>query len=110
MHDKAKEIVNDAVTTADDEYFMLGALLTAVSDKMQKSFDHNDPMLGLQEMITTAIDPFVLSQLIMCELNNGAVERIADLTLDRWKLIAQHMGPDYAQGLYHAAVFCTKVA
>ena len=27
-----------------------------------------------------------------------------------WFEVAEHIGPDYAQGLYHAAVFTTKVA
>lgn len=56
------------------------------------------------------LEPEVLAKLLMIAINSAEVERITDLDLNYWKKVAEFMGPEYAQGLYHAAVFCTKVA
>lgn len=57
----------------------------------------------------------LLAQLLMYTLNNDSVDELSSGQFDvemkqRLVAMADHMGPDWAQALYHAAVFMTKVA
>jgi hypothetical protein len=50
----------------------------------------------------------VVAQIIMDTLGNP--DGLDMATKQRLVVMAGHMGPDYAQALYHAAVFITRVA
>lgn len=62
----------------------------------------------------------VLAQIIMEALNDGGVSELGHDAVFKGRYdkdmkvhlveMADQMGPDYAQALYHAAVFITKVA
>ena len=62
----------------------------------------------------------ITAQILMDMIGDGGVSPLGiDASLkgkytlehkQRLLAIAEHMGPDYAQGLYHAAVFITKLA
>lgn len=73
----------------------------------------------LLEGPSTVTRESLLAQLLMNELARGGDPEDLDLTFDgkfnaaqkaSFCRLADHMGPDWAQALYHAAVFITRVA
>lgn len=74
---------------------------------------------GLLDLSADAItDEAVIAQILMEELfahpcdpeSGGEITALTSENKVRLVRMANHMGPDYAQALYHAAVFITKVA
>ena len=73
-----------------------------------------------EQEVTNPSREQILAQLLMIEFfahdldpEKGVTDPIGVLTTEQKAFlvrIAGHMGPDYAQALYHAAVFVTKVA
>lgn len=66
---------------------------------MNKSFKQEKP------------DPIRLAQTLMDCFGAGPDRPLADANEKKfWVDVAEHMGPDYCQAMYHAAVFMTRVA
>lgn len=86
---------------------------TTLSDTFHQDFDTNlrelmEPVREtLLESVTSCSREEIIGQLLMNELCDEPMTVDQKARLVR---IADHMGPDWAQSLYHAAVFITKVA
>lgn len=100
---------------------------TTSSDAITQAHNKLDEILGeIRDRIeTTMLDliykgdpityPRVVAQIIMESFNDDSVDRTLNgkFDADMKKVLvemADHMGPDWCQALYHAAVFMTKVA
>lgn len=66
---------------------------------------------ALLESCESCTEEEIIGQLLMNILGDeGGGDHLTARLKVRLVTIAEHMGPDWAQALYHAAVFITKVA
>jgi len=107
--------------------------LLAASDAADKTtqqfhLDFDENVLQLMEPVRTALlestesctEAEIIGQLLMNFINNGGFTiddheatfegRFNLRQKQNFMAVANHMGPDWTQALYHAAVFMTKVA
>jgi len=86
-------------------------------DKFHQEFDRNakeilDPVReALIESVESCTKPEIIGQILMNFLGDGNDK--GHFSADEKTFfvhMADHMGPDWAQALYHAAVFITKGA
>ena len=92
------------------------------TDRFHAAFDSNardimEPVrLSLIESVESCSRDEIIAQTIMnllgSDMDNGdpCAGRLGRELKVRLVTVAEHMGPDWAQALYHAAVFITKVA
>lgn len=86
---------------------------TTTSSAFHKAFDANartilEPVREqLLESVESASPEEIIGQMLMILLCDDPMTAETKVRLVR---MADHMGPDYCQALYHAAVFMTKVA
>lgn len=94
--------------------------IDTTSSAFHRTFDLNvanmmEPVRDtLIESVASCEPEEIIGQLLMNFLDDGvddAVDgRFTTAQKARLVAVADHMGPDWAQALYHAAVFITKVA
>lgn len=106
---RARDIVRFASGAYEDQA-MFGELASLSGDVF------NNIVINSSEQYKTAclaedfagvkLSPIALGQLLMETIDSP------DDPVNKayWLQVAEHIGPDYAQALYHAAVFTTKVA
>lgn len=92
--------------------------IDTTSSTFHTTFDSNvremmEPVRDtLIESVESCTSEEIIGQLLMSLLGDGYDFATANLSTDlksRLVRIADHMGPDWAQALYRAAVFITKV-
>lgn len=91
---------------------MAAALLGATWDWIEANWD-NAPHDEASEVLAFASrpHPYLVGQMVMNMLRTSSVASGIDFpraTHDDLFALAKHMGPDWCQALYHAAVFMTR--
>lgn len=86
------------------------------SDGFHLTFDSNAKVMMepvrdvLLESVSSCTQEEIIGQLLMNLLGDNGEGQLTARLKQRLVAIADHMGPDWTQALYHAAVFMTKVA